>query len=111
MELILKILINAVAVMGAAYLLSGVKVKSFGAALATAVVLAIVNATVGSLLQFFAIPITIITLGLFSLVIYTFMIQLTSWIYKDFQVKNFWWALVFGILMSVINGVLMKIVL
>ena len=107
MELIIKILVNSVAVMGAAYLLSGVKVKSFGAAVATAVVLALVNATLGTLLQIIAAPITLITLGIFSLVIYTLMIQLTSYLYKDFQVKNFWWALGFGILMSIINGALM----
>ena len=106
MEIIIKILINGLAVFLTAYLLRGVSIKNFGHALLVAVVLAIVNAILKPILVILTIPITILTLGLFILVINALLIMLVDAILSGFKVKNFWWALLFSIILSIINGIL-----
>lgn len=106
MEIIIKILINGVAVFLAAYLLKGVTVKNFGHALLVAIVLSVVNAIVRPVLIFLTIPITILTLGLFILVINALLIMLVDAILSGFKVRNFWWALLFSIILSIINAIL-----
>jgi putative membrane protein len=70
-----------------------------------AVVLAVLNVFVKPVLVILTIPITIVTLGLFLLVINTLVILLADWLVPGFQVDGFWWALVFSILLSLINGI------
>lgn len=106
MEIIIKILVNGIAVFLTAYLLRGVTVKNFGNAILVALVLSVVNAIIRPIFIFLTIPITILTLGLFILVINALLIMLVDAIVPGFKVKNFWWALLFSIILSVINGML-----
>ena len=107
MGLILQILISSVAVYFTAWLLPGISVKSYGAAILVAIVLGLLNAFVKPVLQFLSFPITILTLGLFLFVINALVIMLASWIMGDsFHVNNFWWALLFSIIVSFISGLL-----
>lgn len=103
MELIIKLLVNAVAVFAFGYMLKGVEVKSFGTALWVAVLLALVNAFIRPIVLFLTIPLTIITFGLFILVVNTLMVMLVDWIVDGLEIKNFWWALLFSVLMSLVN--------
>ncbi|MBN2730796.1 MAG: phage holin family protein [Balneolaceae bacterium] len=103
MELIIKLLVNAVAVFVFGYMLKGVEVKGFGTAVWVAILLALVNAFVRPVVLFLTIPFTIITFGLFILVVNTLMVMLVDWIVDGLQIKNFWWALLFSVLMSLVN--------
>lgn len=110
MSLILQIIISSIAVYFTAWLLPGISIKSYGAAIIVAIVLGLLNAIVKPILQFLTFPITIVTLGLFLLVINTLMIMLTSALVGSFHVENFWWGLLFSIIMSIAVSILEKIV-
>lgn len=106
MEFIVKILINGIAVFITAYLLKGVFLKNFGHALLVALLLAVVNAIIKPILVILTIPITILTLGLFILAINALLIMLVDAVLPGFKVKNFWWALLFSIILSIVNAIL-----
>lgn len=106
MNLITRIIITAIVAFGLSYLLSGIIIDSLWTAIALAVVLAILNAVVKPLLILFTLPITLITLGLFLFVINALIIILADKLLDGFQVKNFWWALLFGLLLSVVSSAL-----
>ncbi|MEX0895746.1 MAG: phage holin family protein [Patescibacteria group bacterium] len=109
MGLLLKILLNAGVVFLASYLLSGVEVDGFVAAIAVAIVLGILNAVIKPILVILTLPITIVTLGLFTLVINTALVALTAWLVPGFEVLSFWWALGFSLVVSVISWFLSSV--
>lgn len=102
--MILRFLLNGLAVVLTAYILPGVYVKDYWTALIVALVLAIVNLIVKPVLVIFTIPITVITLGLFLLVINALMILLVDYFVDGFSVDGFWWALAFSLILSVFNS-------
>lgn len=104
MNSILRFLLSGVAVMLAAYLLPGVHVTDYWTALLVALVLSIVNLIVRPLLILFTIPITVVTLGLFLLVINALMILLVDFLIDDFSVSGFWRALAFSLILSLFNS-------
>ncbi len=106
MEFIIKVLVNALAVFISAYILKGVTIKNFLHAILVAIVLSIVNAIIKPILIILTIPITILTLGLFIFVINALIIMLVDFLLSGFKVKNFWWALAFSIILSIINSIL-----
>lgn len=106
MTWLIGILIFAVAVFLTAYLLPGVEVRNFWTALIVALLLTLVNATIRPILSFLAFPITFLTLGLFALVINAFMVKIVDWIVGGFKVKSFLWAILFSIVLAIINAVL-----
>ena len=97
-------IISVIAIVVAAYLLPGVTVTFVGA-LVLAVVLAIINLFIKPVITLLTLPLTILTLGLFSLVINALLILLAAAVVPGFAVAGFWWALLFGILVAVINSV------
>ncbi|MFI3240393.1 MAG: phage holin family protein [Bacteroidales bacterium] len=103
MGTIINILISAIAVYATASLLPGVQIKSFGTAIIVAITLGILNFLIKPILIILTIPITIITLGLFLLVINALVIQLANSLITNFQVTNFWWALLFSLILSAIT--------
>jgi putative membrane protein len=106
MNLLIRLLITALVAFGLSYLLPGIHIDSFFTALIVALVLAILNALVKPLLVILTLPITIVTLGLFLLVINALIIMLGSKLVDGFQVDGFWWALLFSILLSVTTSIL-----
>lgn len=104
MNTILRFLLTGVAVVLTAYLLPGVWVDGYLTALIVALVLAVVNLIVKPILIVFTIPITILTLGLFLLVINALMILLTDYFVDGFNVDGFWWALAFSLILSIFNS-------
>lgn len=110
MGLIIRILISAVAVIVASYLIPGVFVDGFGTALIVAIVLGLLNAFLKPILVFLTIPITILTLGLFYLVINVLMIYLTDYLVGGFRVDGFIAALLFSILVSIVTWLIDAIV-
>jgi putative membrane protein len=101
---IIQFLLNGLAVVVAAYILPGVDVDDYWAALVVALVLAIANIIVKPILIIFTIPLTIATLGLFLLVINAIIILLVDALVPGFTVANFWWALAFSLILSIINS-------
>ena len=106
MNLLVKILLSSVAVVIASYLLPGVAVDSFMTAIIIAVILSLLNVTVKPILIIFTIPLTVFTLGLFLIVINALIVLIADSLISGFQVHNFWWALLFSILLSIINALL-----
>ena len=101
-----KILLTAIAVFAIAYFLPGIMVKDFGNALLVALVLGFIRAVVQPILVFLTLPITILTLGLFLLVINGCMVLLADYFLDGFAVTNFWYALLFSFLLSIIQSAL-----
>lgn len=110
MSLILVWLLNAVALLAVAYLLPGITVASFGSALIAALVLGLLNMLVKPVLVFLTLPITIVTLGLFLIVLNALLFWFAGSILKGFQVAGFWWALAGAVLYSLISGLLSRLI-
>jgi putative membrane protein len=106
MELILIWILNAVALLVVAYILPGITVASFGSALIAALVLGLLNALVKPVLVILTLPITVVTLGLFLLVLNALVFWFAGSILKGFQVNGFWWALIGAIVYSIVSGLL-----
>jgi|AntRauTorckE6833_2_1112554.scaffolds.fasta_scaffold149212_1 putative membrane protein len=100
-----RILMVSIAVILSSFFLPGVEVDSFLYAILVAVVLSILNTIVKPILVIFTIPITVLTLGLFLLVINAIIIILTDSLIGGFHVANFWWALLFSLVLSVIVSI------
>ena len=107
MRFIGKILINTVAILLTAEILPGIDVQGgpFKAVL-IALLLAVLNVTIKPLLIILTIPFTIFTFGLFLLVINAIIIMIAGKLVPGFVVEGFWWALLFSIVMALINSLL-----
>lgn len=105
MRFLINLLISAIAVILVAYFLPGVSVDTFVTALIVAIVLALLNAILKPLLILLTIPITIITLGLFLLVINAIIILVADYLIDGFEVNNFLWALVFSLILTVVTSI------
>ena len=103
MKFLLRLLITAAVAFGLAKVLSGISVDSFWTAFIFAIVLALLNVFVKPILILLTLPVTIVTLGLFLFVINTLVVLLASRLVDGFVIKNFWWGLLFALLLSVIN--------
>ena len=87
-----------------AYLLPGVHVTDYWAALLVAALISFSNLVIRPLFILFTIPITILTLGLFLLAINAMLILGVDYFVDDFQVDGFWWALAFSLILSIFNS-------
>lgn len=103
MGLLINWLLAALAIMVTAYLLPGVQLAGFVPALVAALVLGLVNAFIKPVVVLLTLPLNILTLGLFTLVINALLIMLVSKLVSGFQVQSFWWALVFSVVLTVVN--------
>ena len=109
MTFFIRILLSALAVVIASYLLPGVGVDGFFAAIIIALVIALLNFVVKPILVVLTIPLTVFTLGLFLLVINALIILMADAIVPGFYVDGFWWALIFSLLMSLVNSLLIDL--
>lgn len=102
-------LLNSISVYATASLLKGVEIKNFWSAIFVAALLAVVNILIKPILLFLSLPITLLTFGLFVLVINAALIMLVDAMVKGFKVESFSWALIFGVVMSFISWILFKL--
>lgn len=98
--------ISTFAVMVAAYVLPGASVDGLLVAFVVAVILGLINTFIKPVISILTLPISAITLGLFSLVVNALFVMLVDKIVQGFSVDGFWWALVFSVFVSLINFVL-----
>ena len=110
MELLLVWILNAVALLIVAYLLPGINVASFGSALVAALVLGLLNMLVKPLLVVLTLPITIVTLGLFLLVLNALLFWFAGSVLDGFQVGGFWWAVLGAVVYSIVAGLLSRLI-
>lgn len=103
---ILKIIISAAVVFALAHLLPGVTVNDYLTAILVAFVLGMLNTIVRPILVILTLPVTILSLGLFLLVINVIIIYLADKLVGGFSVDGFWWALIFSLLLSFFNSIL-----
>ena len=106
MNTLIKLLLTAAAVLVLANVLPGVYVVGYWGAIIVAVVLALLKLFVKPLLILFTLPLTIMTLGLFLFVINAVIILIASDLLDGFRVEGFWWAVLFSILLSMIQSFL-----
>jgi len=104
--MIIRFLLTAVATMVAAYILPGIEIDGFFSAFVLAMLLGFLNVTVKPILLVLTIPATVLTLGAFILVINALVILLADAILSGFYVENFWWALLFSLVLWLANSLL-----
>lgn len=110
MIFLFRILLTGIVVVFLAKFLPGVAVAGYLSAIMVAVVLALLNLIVKPILILFTLPVTILTLGLFLLVINAIIILLADAFVGGFAVDGFWIALLFSILLSVFQSVLFSLI-
>lgn len=110
MQILIKVLVNGLAVFATAYILPGVHVQSFLTAIIVGIVLGILNTLLKPILVILTLPITVVTLGLFYFVLNALLILLVSVVVPGFTVVNFWWALLFSFVISIVSWFLSSLI-
>ncbi|HUP23263.1 MAG TPA: phage holin family protein [Thermoanaerobaculia bacterium] len=105
----IRLVVNALAILAAAWLVPGIVVSGgVGTYLAVALIFGIVNATIGTVLKVMTCPLILLTLGLFTLVINALMLQFSAWWARifglGFSVSDFWAALIGALVVSVVSA-------
>jgi putative membrane protein len=103
MKLIIEILLMGLAVTVAAYLIPGVQVDGFWNAVLAGILIALANATIGTILRILTFPINFLTLGLMSFIITVLMVLLVDNLMDSFNTSGFLSALFFAIVLSLLN--------
>lgn len=103
MHFLLRLLINGIVFYCLPYFVSGIHVNNFIAALIAALIFGIVNAVIRPLVLLLTLPLTIITLGLFVLIVNALMFWLVSWLAPGIRVDNFTAALIGAIVMMIVS--------
>lgn len=103
MGILINLLINGLAVYISARILPGVSIDSFLTALIVSVVLGLVNTFLKPILFILTLPVTLLTLGLFTFVINAIMVYLVTQFVPGFHVSGFWAALSFSIVLSIVS--------
>lgn len=105
-ELILHILCLAAVIVGIAKLLPGMYVESYGTSILVAIVYGLINVTLGSILKFLGLPFIIITLGVFLIVINTFLLWITDQLIEDFEIDDIGTTFVAALLITLADTIL-----
>jgi len=106
MRFLARLLLNAIAIMVAAWLVPGVELSGTGAALAAGVLLGLVNAAVRPVLIILTLPFTLITLGLFIFVVNAICVGLTAALVPGFSIASYWAAFLGALVISVASWIL-----
>jgi putative membrane protein len=105
MRFLLRIIVIAAVSFGLAHVLNGIHVKDFWTAFIFAVVLGILDIFVKPLVILLTLPVTILTLGLFLFIINAAVVLLASRFVNGFSIDNFWWGLLFSLLLSLFTSI------
>lgn len=109
MKLLLRILATALLVMLISQLMGGVHVDSFMTSIIVAIVLGLLNVFIKPLIVLFTLPVTVLTFGLFLLIINAVIIMLCTEIVGGFSVNSFWTALWFSIILSIAQSLVFSL--
>lgn len=111
MKLIANWFLNALALFIVSKIVSGIELRGFGAALVAVIVIGLINALIKPILLVLTLPITILTLGLFTFVLNALMLLLVGNIVSGFRVDGLWTAFIGSILLSFVSMILHTLVL
>lgn len=111
MRLLLHWILSAIAVWIVAHIVPGIYVSGWQSALIAALVIGLINATLGLLLKIVTFPLTILTLGLFWFVINAMMLELAASLVNGFYVRNFVAALIGAVMLSLVSSVLQWLIM
>ena len=106
MRFLVRVLLNGVAILVAAWLLPGLHVVGTGTALLAGAILGVVNALVRPVLFILTLPFTLITLGLFIFVLNAICLGLTAWLIPGFSIASYWAALIGAFVVTVVSWIL-----
>lgn len=106
MRLISYLLINTLSVFVASYILPGVSVDAYLTAFIVAIILGVLNTVIKPIVILLTLPLTILTLGLFTFVLNALFVLVTDVLVSGFAVENFWWALLFSLVLSIVSSFL-----
>jgi len=106
MNLLIKLLLSAIAVFVLANLLTGVDVDNYVTSLIVAVVLSVLNVLLKPVLVILTLPVTIITLGLFLFIVNALIILAADKLVDGFSVDGIWTAVLFSVLLSIVESLL-----
>ncbi len=109
MKFILRLLLSALAVIFLAKVLPGVSIANYTTALLVALALSLLNFMVKPILIVLTLPVTLLTFGLFLLVINACIILLADYLIGGFEVQNILWALIFSLLLSFLQSILFSL--
>jgi putative membrane protein len=106
LSILFQLVVAGLVIIFTAYILPGITVDDYLTGVIIAALLALLNITIKPILIFLTIPITLITLGLFLLVINALLVVIAAKIVSGFTVDGFWWALLFSLILSLVNSIL-----
>lgn len=106
LSILFQLVVAGLVIIFTAYLLPGISVDDYLTGVIIAALLALLNITIKPILIFLTIPITLVTLGLFLLVINALLVIIAAKIVAGFTVDGFWWALLFSLILSIVNSIL-----
>ncbi|QDP86532.1 phage holin family protein [Chryseobacterium sp. SNU WT5] len=104
MNLLIRLLVTAIVAFLLTKILTGVHIDGFATALVFALILGVLNLIVTPILKILGLPLTILTLGLFSLVINALVVLLAANFVSGMAIDGFWWAFIFSISLSLITS-------
>ena len=110
MGFLLRVLANALAILLAAAIVPGIEIRGALAALGAGLVLGLVNAVVRPILVILTLPLTLVTLGLFLLVINGLLFYFVGSVVKEFHVDSFGWAMAGSVEVSIVNALLTRLI-
>jgi putative membrane protein len=108
--LLLHWIISALSLMIVAYIFPGIQLQGMGAALIAPIVIGLINATIGLIVKIITLPLTILTLGIFWLIVNALMLQLAAALVPGFYVADFWSAFFGAIVLSIVSMILRSFV-
>jgi putative membrane protein len=106
MGFLIRLVVNAVALICVAYIVPGIHVSGFGGALIAALILGIVNAILRPILILLSLPLELLTLGLFTLVINALLFWLVGALHVGLTVDGFWPAFWGALVMAIVSWIL-----
>jgi len=105
LHLLISWFIGALALWIVSRIIAGIEVRGFGTALAATAVIAVVNAVVGPVLRFLTFPLTLLTLGLFLLVVNAILLKLASLFVPGFKIQGFLNAILGSVVLTILNAI------
>ena len=106
MNMVLRLILTTLAILVVTNVYGGVEVDSITTAVIAAVILGLINTIVRPVIMFLTLPLTMLTLGLFLLIINAGMLYLAAWLVNGFNVGGFWDALIASFIISVVVALL-----
>jgi len=105
--MIISIIVSSIAFYIGGFLLSGVQMKNVVQCIIVAILVGILDFTLGNFLKI--VTLGILSLGIFHWLLNAILIQVADWFLPGFKVKNFWWALALAAIVSISSGILYKV--